>query len=267
MASPYLSPYEDPAAHESISALIRRHSSNREDVREAMLRALDLGGAEEVLDLGCGFGYWTEGIASRVPHGARFTGIDACEGNEHSYLQSVGSTGRHARFICATLDHRLPFDDASFDLVIAAYSLYFFAHIVPEVARVLRPDGLFLAVTHSEGCFAGLLSAVGLSTDDSPLARLIREFSAENGEALLARDFAQVARVDYRNSLSFQREDRADFLTYLQFKLPLLSPGATFGKGLPEAVNKRASESLHGRGRVIVQKDDTLFICGGPDGR
>jgi SAM-dependent methyltransferase len=267
MASPYLSPYEDPAAHASISALIRRHSSNREDVREAMLRTLDLGGAEEVLDLGCGFGYWTEGIAGRVPRGARFTGIDACGGNEHSYLQSVESTGRHARFIRETLDRRLPFDDASFDLVIAAYSLYFFVHIVPEVARVLRPHGLFLAVTHSEGCFAGLLSAVGLSTDDSPLASLIREFSAENGEVLLSREFPQVARVDYLNSLSFREEDRADFLAYLQFKLPLLSPGATYGKGLSEAVTRRASESLHRRGTVIVQKDDTLFICGGPDGR
>jgi ubiquinone/menaquinone biosynthesis C-methylase UbiE len=243
MASPYLSPYEDPAAHASISALIRRHSSNREDVREAMLKNLDLAGAEEVLDLGCGFGFWTEGIAGRVPNTARFTGIDACEGNEHSYLQSVESTGRTARFICATLDRRLPFDDNSFDLVIAAYSLYFFAHIVHDVARVLRPEGRFLAVTHSEDCFAGLLGAVGLSTDDSPLARLIREFSAENGEALLARDFPQVARVDYRNSLSFRRE------------------------GLPEAVTRRASQSLHSRGRVIVQKNDTLFICGGPDGR
>jgi SAM-dependent methyltransferase len=266
MASPYLSPYEDPAAHARISALIRHHSSNREDVRGAMLGSLDLGCVEEVLDLGCGFGFWTEEVADRVAPGAHFTGIDACDGNEHSYLRSVESTGRQARFIRADLDSHLSFEDASFDLVIAAYSLYFFVRIVPEVARVLRPCGQFLAVTHSERCFAGLLSAVELSDDDSPLLGLIRRFSAENGRSLLIRSFGRVKRVDYHNTLTFREEDRGDFLAYLQFKLPLLSPGAQYGKGLPEAVALRASESLRKRGRVTVRKDDALFVCGGPDG-
>ena len=57
-----------------------------------------------------------------------------------------------------------------------------------------------------------------------------------------------------------------DFLAYLRFKLPLLSPGAQYGKGLPEAVVRRASESLRLRVRVTVQKDDALFVCGGPHG-
>jgi SAM-dependent methyltransferase len=267
MGSPYLSPYEDPTEHAHISALIRSHSSNHQDVRGAMLGSLDLHGADEILDLGCGFGFWAEELAGRVAPKARFTGIDACDGNERSYLRSLEPTGRRARFICADLVSDLPFDDDSFDLVIATYSLYFFVHIIPEVARVLRPGGRFLAVTHSEGSFAGLLGAMDLSGEQSPLMCLVREFSAENGEDLLAGSFPTVERVDYQNALSFEGEDQDDFLAYVQFKLPLLSPPERYDEGGPEALVRRASDWLRRSGRVIVEKDDTLFICGGPDGR
>jgi len=267
MGSPYLSPYEDPTEHAHISALIRSHSSNCQDVRGAMLSSLDLGNAQEILDLGCGFGFWAEELAGRVAPTARFTGIDACDANERSYLRTLEPTGRHARFLCADLVSDLPFGDDSFDLVIATYSLYFFVRIIPEVARVLRPGGRFLAVTHSEGSFGGLLGAMGLSGEDSPLICLVREFSAENGEALLAGSFPRVERVDYLNALSFNEEDHGDFLAYVRFKLPLLSPSPSYDEVRPEALTRRASDSLRQSGRVIVQKDDTLFICGGPDGR
>lgn len=267
MSSPYLSPYEDPAAHARISALIRAHSSNHQDVRVATLRAIDLRSAKAILDLGCGFGFWAEELAGRVAPAARFTGIDACEGNGASYHRSVESRGRRARFICANLVSDLPLDDDSFDLVIAAYSLYFFVHIIPEVARVLRPGGQFLVVTHSERSFTGLLNAMDLYGEDSPLVRLIREFSSENGEELLTRSFPRVERVDYLNTLSFSEEERGDFLSYLQFKLPLLLPGARYERGLPETLARRVSESLRRTGRVTVNKDDTLFLCGGCDGR
>ncbi len=267
MATPYLSPYADPKAHAQISALIRNHSSNREDVRGAMLRTLDFGAARDVLDLGCGFGFWAEILAERVAPAASFTGMDACDRDEGPYRRCIEKTGREARFICTNLVSKLPFDDDSFDLIIAAYSLYFFPFIIPEVARVLRPGGTFLAVTHSEHSFTGLLGAIDLSPDDSPLIRLIRQFSAENGRVQLVRSFGEVRRIDYENSLSFYEEDRGDLLAYLQFKLPLLDPGARFEKGVPYELTRRASDTLRHSGRVIVQKDDALFLCGGNDGR
>lgn len=196
---------------------------------------------------------------------ARFTGIDACDRNEHSYVRTVGATGREVRFLRADLDARLPFQDDSFDLVIAAYSLYFFVRIVPEVARVLRCDGCFLAITHSEQSFAGLLKAVGLPVADAPLMRLLRDFSSENGDELLRRSFPRVERIDYRNSLSFAEEDREDLLSYLRFKLPLLGAGVCDDEGWPKEMELRATESLRRNGRVLIRKDDTLFICGASD--
>jgi SAM-dependent methyltransferase len=263
MGNPYLSPYEDPAAHAHISALIREHSSNLADVRGATMRSLDFSDVEEVLDLGCGFGFWTEDLAGRVAPGARFTGIDACDGNEASYLRTVEAQGRRARFICAHVDACLPFEDDSFDLVLAAYSLYFFAGILPEVDRVLRPGGRFVAVTHSEGSLAGLLSLIDLPREDATLMRLLGTFSAENGRALLAGTFSEVERVDYLNRLTFSEDDGEDLMEYLRFKIPLLLPGVEAGTDLPVGLLACASDALHRCGRVIVEKDDALFVCGG----
>jgi ubiquinone/menaquinone biosynthesis C-methylase UbiE len=266
MASPYLSPYEDPAAHAHISALIRDHSSNTDDVRGATMRGLDLSDAREILDLGCGFGFWTEELAARVAPRARFTGIDACDGNEPSYLRTVEAQGRRARFICAHVASCLPFDDDCFDLVVAAYSLYFFVDILPEVARVLRPEGRFVAVTHSEASFVGLLRAMDLPPEDAALMRLLRTFSSESGGALLAHTFARVERVDYLNTLTFREDHREDLMEYLRFKIPLLEADALEETDLPEGLMARAADSLHRWGRVVVEKDDALFVCGGHRG-
>lgn len=265
MGTPYLSPYEDPATHARISAIIRRRSSNPLDVREALLEGIPLEKVRELLDLGCGFGFWAEALAGRVAPDAYFTGMDACQGNEHVYQRLVQAQGRRARFICTNLVSRLPFDDASFDLVVAGYSLYFFVHVLAEVRRVLRPSGRLLAVTHSEESYRGLLRAIGLADGDSPLVWRIRAFSAENGAAILAPRFAPVARSDYENALSFYEEDRADFLEYLRFKLPLLQPGACYADGLPAPLVERAAAALRRGGLVTVRKDDALFACGGCD--
>ncbi len=268
MGSSYLSPYEDPKAHAYISALIRRHSSNDRDVRVELLRSLDLRGAVDILDLGCGFGFWAEELAGRVAPGATFTGVDACDGNETSYVQCVESRGRRARFVHAHLVSGLPFDDDSFDLVIAAYSLYFFVDVIPEVARVLRPDGSFLAVTHSEVSFTALLKAIQHEeAEECPLLRRLRQFSSEGGESLLAGSFRRVDRTSYLNTLTFEGRDLNDLLAYLAFKLPLVRPGARYGAELPDAFIEAATTALRGKGRLIVEKDDTLFACGDAHGR
>ncbi len=267
MGSPYLSPYEDPEAHARISALIRRHSTNDRDVRAELLAPLDLSGVRSVLDLGCGFGFWAEELAARVAPGAEFTGVDVCERNRAAYVRAVQSQGRRATFVPIHLTTRLPFDGGAFDLVIAAYSLYYFAGVIPEVARVLRPDGAFLAVTHSESSFAGLLGAVGLVQEECPLLRHLRSFSSEHGGEVLARSFARVERREYRNHLTFGEQDLGDLLAYLAFKLPLVRPGTRYGVDVPDAFVEAASSALHRRGRLTVEKDDTLFVCGGAHGR
>jgi len=84
-------------------------------------------------------------------------------------------------------------------------------------------------------------------------------------EALLRESFPRVERVDYRNSLYFGERDQEDLLAYLRFKLPLLGADPR-DVGWSEELESRAVEALRRNGRVVVRKDDTLFICGAPRG-
>lgn len=264
MGASSLWPFESASAHETVSAIIRRRSTNRTDVREVALRDLDLSFAKSILDLGCGFGFMAEALARRAAPDARLVGVDVWGSNEAPFLQRAAAAGRKASFACMQVDSELPWPDRSFDLVVCSYSLYFFADVLPEVARVLAPDGLFLAVTHSENSFVGMLRAAGLAEAESELLSVSRSFSVENGPRLLNRWFGEVTRIDYYNSLRFKTEHADELLTYLKFKLPFLVPGSQPGDDLPEAVAQFARGSLSRTGEVVVEKNDATFRCRNP---
>ncbi|MFQ5807337.1 MAG: class I SAM-dependent methyltransferase [Phycisphaerae bacterium] len=259
-----LSAFENPSWHAVISDIIRKTSTNRTDVRDAVLNGLDLSFAKTILDLGCGFGFMTDAVAGRVARAAHVVGVDACAANEAPYLDRVGNTGRTVRFICQRIESQLDWPDDNFDLVLASYSLYFFANALPEVARVLAPHGMFLAVTHTESSCLDLLRAVGLQESDSRLLTIIHSFCAENAGRLLTPWFGEVGRVDYHNSLAFETAQQDDFLEYLRFKLPLLSLGSEPSEELPAPLARAARAVLSRQGRVVLEKDDAAFRCKRP---
>ena len=264
MASETLWPFQSPSTHQAVSAIIRDRSDNRDDVRRVSLCDLDLSSSRNVLDLGCGFGFMAEALARRAAPGAQFVGVDVWQTNAAPFLDRVTATGREASFVCMRIGSKLPWPDRSFDLVVCSYSLYFFAEVLPEVSRLLAPDGLFLTITHSESSFVGLLRAAGLEEDGSSLLSLTRRFSAENGRSLLDKWFGDVARVDYHNCLRFRAEHAEELLAYLKFKLPLLVPGSKPGADLPESVARFAMDSLSRLGEVVVEKTDAAFRCRSP---
>jgi SAM-dependent methyltransferase len=232
-------------------------------VRDSVLAGLDLSSARAVLDLGCGFGFMTEAIARRVARDALLVGVDACATNEQVYLARVAATGRAPRFVGQRIEHTLDWPDRSFDLVVASFALYFFPDVLPEVTRVLTPDGLFLGVTHTENSCRDLARLVGLPEFDARLLGLIRNFSAESGSDLLARWFTRIERVDYENSLVFHAAQEDELRTYLRFKLTLLMPDGKRSGELPTAL-ERAAQRLAREGRVVLAKNDVAFRCRQP---
>lgn len=107
---------------------------------EAILRAAGELSGQDALDLGCGDGRYAVALARR---GGRVVGVDrslpALRGASRSVAGSV------ARPTLAAGDAlRLPFADASFDLVVAVTVLCFVTSpelVLREVERVLRPGG------------------------------------------------------------------------------------------------------------------------------
>ena len=106
----------------------------------------DFGHEAEVLEVGCGNGpIWRENL-DRVPAGWRITLSDVSAGMVETARQAVGD---RAAYAVADVQE-LPFEEASFDAVIANHMLFHIpdrARAFAEISRVLRPDGQFRATT------------------------------------------------------------------------------------------------------------------------
>jgi 2-polyprenyl-6-hydroxyphenyl methylase/3-demethylubiquinone-9 3-methyltransferase len=109
----------------------------------------------DVLDLGCAGGFMAEAMAKR---GARVTGIDPAAG-------AIAAARAHARLGGLRIGYdvgvgeALPYDTASFDAVVCVDVLEHVADlnkVLSEVARTLRPGGLFLFDTINRNALARL---------------------------------------------------------------------------------------------------------------
>lgn len=108
-----------------------------------------------VLDLGCAGGFMAEALARR---GAQVTGIDPA-------AEAIGAARAHARTGGLRIGYdvgvgeALPYDSASFDAVVCVDVLEHVADlnkVLAEVARILRPGGLFLFDTINRNLLARL---------------------------------------------------------------------------------------------------------------
>lgn len=103
-----------------------------------------VGAGDRVLDLGCGTGTLALAIA-RAQVDAAITGVDGDEAMLAQAREKVGAAGADVRLRQA-MAQELPFEDASFDVVVSSL---FFHHLVrsvkeqvaAEMVRVLRPGG------------------------------------------------------------------------------------------------------------------------------
>jgi ubiquinone/menaquinone biosynthesis C-methylase UbiE len=259
--------------HRSMHELILESSENKDDVREIALKEIDLSRSLEVLDIGCGFGFFISALENRIPDGATITGIDLCEDNSSSFLGICEKLKASGTFIANRI-HRLDrFPEHSFNLILCSYALYFFPQVIPDIARILAPDGHFITITHSEDSFQELYQLMREESSRNScepltefyLERLIRNFSAENGEDLLSPHFQMIDRRDYPNRLCFPPERIDDCITYVRLKRKIFFKDII--QTCPTLENEiyQSFTSAPCRGNpFILTKDDTIFRCSRP---
>jgi SAM-dependent methyltransferase len=252
--------YADPERHLAAAAAIRRRSTNPVDVLSFALDGQDLAGVRDLLDLGCGPGRASAAAAARCHPSCRVVGLDACAANGPHFLASIARTGRPAGFRALTLDDAIPFPAEAFDLVLATWSIYYFVGLIPEIARVLRPGGRLLAITHRADMLTDLLQAGGLDPARAPQAEILPRFCAGNAADLLRPHLADISRRDYPNALEFGPDDLDDLETYLDFRAPLLLPADAPPDAL-DALLARLAAEIRARGTLRVAKDDVVFTA------
>jgi ubiquinone/menaquinone biosynthesis C-methylase UbiE len=260
--------------HQHIEALIRQFSSNKEDIRLTALNQVDLSSCRNILELGCAFGAFTEALKGRLHRKATITGLDIVAEYEPFFLDACGRAGYSGTFSSAGVHTIKKYPAASFDLIICSFALYFFVEMIPEISRILKKDGTFIAITHDQCNMQELIHITRNTLKEHnllannrllPIEVIIQQFSAENGEKLLRPSFGQIRKVDFKNSLVFQPWDIYFFIDYYQFKSPffLVGTGAHKKNIVDKLLHKLQDIGAESKS-ITMCKDDAIFIGSQP---
>jgi SAM-dependent methyltransferase len=162
------------------------------DAREIAFEAVREAAPRRVLEVGCGWGEFSERMATelhadvvaidqspRMVELTRERGVDACVGDVQA----------------------LAFADESFDVAVANWMLYHVPDLdegLAELARVLRPGGRLVAATNSLDHLSELWALVGRDRRDEP-----SRFFSEDAEERLRPHFTSIERRDITSSVTF----------------------------------------------------------------
>jgi ubiquinone/menaquinone biosynthesis C-methylase UbiE len=173
------------------------------DAREVLFEAIAEIEPGSVIEVGCGGGE----LAERVQRDLR-ADVVAIDQSERMVELAL------ARGVDARIGdvRKLPFEDGSFDLAVAAWMLY---HVpepdsaLSELARVLRPGGRLVAVTNWSDHLREMLALGGLERAFDDLS-----FRGENGAELLNVHFSRVETRDASGTVTFR--DAEQIRSYLR---------------------------------------------------
>lgn len=163
-------------------------------------------GALRVLDVGCGTGEVARYFAQR---GAAVYGLDISS----EMCLKAAEMSENIPFLPHDLSEPLPFEVASFDIVIALACLEYLPNVeqtVAEISRVLVDGGQFLGTFERLGhdCPGGMAEAVELFDDWMRYRQ-----SPEELKAMLTRHFK---KIDYLHTTGFMLEDGEGMTQYIR---------------------------------------------------
>ncbi len=161
-----------------------------------VLDHLPIKGNERVLDAGCGTGAYLFPLAQRLPQGT-VTGIDIVP-EMIDLLRSKLDDDSNIQLQQADIQ-QLPFEDQTFDLVLANFVLFHVEDIfkaISECKRVLKPGGVAVFATGTsqlsrlDTIHRTALKQLGFSKKVIHSSHPVKRFSLENGADYLRHHFS-----------------------------------------------------------------------------
>lgn len=175
---------------------LHSYSVNKEDWNTWCFNKMEIPNNARILELGCGTGHFWIKNKNNINPNWSITLSDFSTGMLESAKDRLSQLDNN--FIYKQFDAQdIPFEDESFDIVIAKHMLYFVPDIekvLGEIKRVLAKDGYFYATANS--CESmGELNALVEKFDakmDLHNNGFCHRFDLENGEGMLKKYFNEV---------------------------------------------------------------------------
>lgn len=220
-------------------------------------RQLPFKAGDRVLDIGCGPGWFWAAVADTLPEELEMTLADLSPGMVEEAVERCRSlpfksvAGRQAEAA------DLPFDDGTFDAVIAMHMLYHVADpaaAIAEIHRVLRPGGFLAVTTNGAGNMRALyeLTAVFGSAPSEPVAAV---FGFDTAERLMRAQFGNVAKSQHPATLRITDPEDV-FLALTSYP-----PGENASRPQQEALREAIGRAfLKGNGVLEARKEMGLFL-------
>jgi SAM-dependent methyltransferase len=204
------------------------------DARQMVLDAVAEAHPRQVLEVGCGQGELARRLGEEL--GISVVAID----QSPRMVEIARGRGVDARVGDV---QALPFDDASFDVVVAAWMLYHVPDLdrgIAELARVLRPGGQLVAAANHPDHLYEMFALVGLDEWALP-------FDGANGAATLARAFDSVEQRDADGTVTVRDADA--IRSYL---------------GSAELLREYSHDVPELDGPLVVRRRPVVFVAHGP---
>ena len=229
-----------------------KYSTNKQGFGNWIYSHYEIADGARVLELGCGTGSMWKGHDELIKKCGKLVLSDFSDAMVETTRQTIGA---HPNITYRSIDiQNIPYDDASFDVVIANMMLYHVPDItkgLAEVRRVLKPNGKFYCATYGEHGIIEYLSK--LLAFLAPLFLNRPYFTLQNGAAILSSVFENIRKENYEDSLAVTNiADLVDYIYSLSSMSSLSSQ--------PREKIRRLLQSHMVNGVLTVPKEYGMFI-------
>jgi SAM-dependent methyltransferase len=208
-----------------------------------------------ILELGCGHGLLWKENADRIPAGWKLTLSDLSPGMLDASWRNLVVTGRSFQF--KEIDAQsIPFEDETFDAVVANHMLY---HVpdrpkaIAEMKRVLKAGGRLIATTVGENHMKEMNSWLIRVSGGQLSGMYSLPFVLENGGEQLGEFFDSVSLFRYQDSLEVREVEPV--IAYIRSGIAASDLLEDELAGVRTDLEKELKE----KGRIRISKDSGLF--------
>ena len=206
-----------------------------------------------ILELGCGTADMWKNNTSLINKCSELVLTDLSDGMINTSRKNIGN-GHNVTYGIVDIQD-IPFEEKSFDAVIANMMLYHVPDLkkgLSEVKRVLKEDGRFYCATYGEHgivpYIAELLKPYGAKES------INKNFTLQNGKQILSQYFSSIEMLEYVDGLEVTNiEDMLDYISSLS--------GMSGLSNISRDVIKRVLEQNTVNGVLSVPKEYGMFIC------